>query len=167
MYQVRCRRFWQTSILTNLWFQLQGVLSLHEFWAREKVVQAEFVLVRYLACTNFPQQYVLCKVIQIARNSFSSKYYVHIGYVHIGYVHGTILVLKEIHARQVVVLKEIRNLQIVLYLSVQVKYFRASQKNRDPFETSCQWNSCKPRTPCIAKNISQKTWQLISSLVLK
>ena len=34
---------------------LQGVLSLHEFWAREKLVQAEFLLVRYLACTNFLQ----------------------------------------------------------------------------------------------------------------
>ena len=36
-------------------FKIQGVLSLHEFWAREKVVQAEFVLVRYFACTNFLQ----------------------------------------------------------------------------------------------------------------
>ena len=40
---------------------LQGVLSLHEFWTRGMVVKAEFVLVRYLACTNFlQQQYVLC-----------------------------------------------------------------------------------------------------------
>ena len=47
------------------------------------------------------------------------------------------MVLKEIHARKIVVLREICAIQIVLYLSVQVKYFRASQINMDLFEKSC------------------------------
>ena len=52
---MNCETYSNTKIL--IWFQkisknyffpifywIQGVLSLHEFWAREKVVQAEFVL---------------------------------------------------------------------------------------------------------------------------
>ena len=48
-----------------------------------------------------------------------------------------IVALEEIRARQIVVLEEIRARQIVLYLSVQVKHFRASQINMDPFDKSC------------------------------
>ena len=56
----------------------------------------------------------------------------------VGYVHGTIVVLKEICARQILVaLKDIRAIQIVLYLSMQLKYFRASQINMDSLEKSC------------------------------
>ena len=31
--------------------RLQGILGLHEFWAREKLVQAKFVLVKFLLRT--------------------------------------------------------------------------------------------------------------------
>ena len=80
--------------------------------------------------------------IQLAQISFSSKYYVklfnlhkistvaHTYYVNISYVHETIIVLKEIRARQIVVLKEIRAIHIM-------KYFHASEIHMDPFEKSC------------------------------
>ena len=61
----------------------------------------------------------------------------HTYYAYIGYVHGTIVVLKEIRARQIVGLKEIHAIQIILYLSVQVKFFCGSKMNMDPFEKLC------------------------------
>ena len=43
------RHFDVAGLIANL--EIQGVLGLHEFWAREKIVQAKFVLVKLCTCS--------------------------------------------------------------------------------------------------------------------